>query len=209
MAKAIYNLDGSVTYRGKTFRVGDMVTIHRDVQGWHAESEWAGEIVPVLGVDPSDNLLLVRCPDGDSWYISMESTFEYSEEDDPRQQAKTPERKPWDMPELKPWMRVVNHNDTYVIAEVDGVLTGLRIGGGESLEFLQSSATAVYDAPRDTDGDVVHHLCLSPEIRGDLLWSKTVADKQRKDHETKEARRQGLQAEIDKLKAELEGLDAQ
>ncbi len=200
MAKTIYNKNGSVTYRGKTFRTDDVVTVYRD----ELASGFVGRDVTILNLD-TDGTARVVCDDADDkWgaWVTLEDLFETAEEE-AAQQPKTPERNPWDMPELKPWMRVVNHNDTYVIAEVDGVLTGLRIEGCESLEFLQSSATAVYDAPRYTDGDVAHHLCLSPETRGDLLWSETVADKQRKDYETKEVRRKELQAEIDKLTAEL------
>ena len=40
MAKAIYSDDmSSVTYRGKTFRVGDKVKICRDMCEWQAECE--------------------------------------------------------------------------------------------------------------------------------------------------------------------------
>lgn len=205
MAKAIYSDDKkSVTYRGKTFRVGDNVEICRDTREWCAESEWTGQTVPIVRIDNSDNSLAVLCPDHDTWYISLESLFEYSEEDEPHQAQ--PERMPWDMPELKPWMRVVNHNDTYIIAEVDGVLTGLRVDGCESIEYLKESAKEIYDAPLLLNGTIARYQALDTEHKGELLWTRSEAEELRQDYETKEARKAEIQAEIDKLKAQLEAI---
>jgi hypothetical protein len=106
------------------------------------------------------------------------------------------------MPELKPWMRVTTRNNTYVIAEVDGELVGLRIGGCESLEHLQSTATEVH-APYLHDDKVAHYCALNPNEKGALLWSKAVADMVRNDFEVRIARKQEIQAQIDKLAAEL------
>lgn len=201
MAKAIYNEDGSVTYRGKTFRVGDNVKICRDTA--ICVGLIVGQTVGIIIVDDDET---VRCVDdaGEEWWVMLEDLFEYSEEDEPQQTQ--PERKPWDKPELKPWMRVVNHNDTYIIAEVDGVLTGLCVGGCESIEYLKGSAEEIYDAPLLCDGTIARYQALDTEHKGELLWTRNEAEKLRLAHETKEARKAEIQAEIDKLKAQLEAI---
>ena len=110
MAKAIYSDDmKSVTYRGKTFRVGDDVEIFRDIE--FGVDSIIGQTVRIIAIN-NDETVYCTEEDGERWWwVDLEDLFEYSEEDGPQQ--KSPQRKPWDMPELKPGMRVVNHNGTY------------------------------------------------------------------------------------------------
>lgn len=203
MAKAIYSDDmKSVTYRGKTFRVGEKVKIYRDTD--LGVGLLVGQAVRILNIN---NNQTVVCEDktGDVWWLLLEDLFAYSEEDEPHQTQ--PERKPWDMPELKPWMRVVNHFSTYIITEVNGVLTGLRVGGCEDIEYLKGSAKEIYDAPLLPDGTIARYQALDTEHKGELLWTRSEAEKLRLAHEAKESRKAGIQAEINKLKAQLERLD--
>lgn len=83
MAKAIYSEDmKSVTYRGKTFRVGDSVAVHRDTA--LCVGPIIGETVQILTVDYDETVYCVE-DTGEEWWVMLEDLFEYSEEDEPHQ----------------------------------------------------------------------------------------------------------------------------
>lgn len=202
MAKAPYSDDKkSVTYRGKTFRVGDKVKVYRDTG--LCVGPIIGQTVEILAVGNYGEAVLCEEKGGKKWGVPLEDLFEYSEEDEPHQAQ--PERKPWDMPELKSGMRVVGQFSTHLVAEVNGNLFGVCEHGWAVVGALYEIAVEVYGPPTEDADNPWAAMCTAQ--KGKLLWSRKEAEKQRQAHEAKEARRQEIQAEIDKLKTELRGLD--
>lgn len=181
------------TYRGKTFRVGDIVKIKRTTQGWSSEQDLLGKSARISRIDKTDNTLCVS-ENGHRWWISMDSTFESDQEEEPT------DDNPLGMPELKIWMRFLSDitGQWYILLPgEDGKLCGFRKGG-------------FWLSPYENDAGITA-IAESPKFNAELLdfshnpiiiWKRASAEKKKKAAEA-----QKLKDEIAALQEKLKELE--
>lgn len=191
MSKSVQNADGSVTYDGQTFREGDGgVTIACCDGDLPLPAPAPGMLFTIEEIDPEDDTLYVNFRCTLTAWIPMAAA------------AMSP-ADPWEMPELKPWMRVRAGWYLYLVVEVEGKLFGTCAGSYLPIAQLKERATQIFSPPARSSGLILEKL-LVPAACGELIWDSGEAAAARA--AGVEARRRYLQDEMRKISAELDAL---